>query len=220
MSQRAVIFVAAVDVIEIDSVLDESHTLTSTVTDHPVENGFNISDHSRPDPDTVSLRCFVSNTPLSAEQQSRAVREGDYQFQTSSLQDVPIGAVGSRGDSAYQKLKQLRATGALVKVVTSLTTYKTSDTEGMTITSISIPRTLQNYDGLEFTLALKQIRIVKNRSTTDQKQKVKKARPRVKVGAKPTTEVAPVDNRTAAAKIMDTGGVQKMLGGLSSGLGL
>ncbi len=170
-----------IDVIEIDACLDETHTLENTVTDHPVEEGYNITDHVRPNPDRVTLRCFVSNTPLSAQQVKTAVRENSVDFETTAPETI----VG-RGDDTYKKLARLRAEGDLIEVVTTLRTYGVSSTEGMAIESISIPRTRQNYDGLEFTINLKQVRIVQNRSSRQTKAKDKRKRPKKKEGTKPT----------------------------------
>ena len=198
-----------IDTIEIDSCLDETHQLSNTVTDHPVEEGFNVSDHSRPNPDVVTLRCFVSNTPLSSEQRSRAVRQGDIDFRTSAASAVQIGAVDGRGANAYTKLKKLRDEGTLIEVVTTLRTYGVSATEGMMIQEISIPRSKDNFDGLEFSITLKQIRIVKNRQTTDQQQKERNTRKEKKEGQKTTEE--PVDKRSALAKNYDEGGLSKKI---------
>lgn len=180
-----------VDTIDIDSCLDETHTLTNTVTDHPVEKGSNITDHSRPDPDTVTLRCFVSNTPLSESQQKTAsnatpaipgfsgiIAQGRVQ-RTSN-----IGAIDGRGEDAYKKLLKLRNDGSLITVVTTLRTYTKSSTQGMMITSITIPRTTKNYDGIEFSITLKQVRIVTNRSTQQQRPEDKRAGEKEKKGSK------------------------------------
>lgn len=185
---RAVVVVkrpTKIDTIEIDSCLDESHSLTNTVTDHPVEEGFNVTDHSRPNADVVTLRCFVSNTPLSIEQQTRSVREGSVDFETTAADATEIGAVDGRGDKAFKALEKLRLEGAIIQIVTSLKTYEKTQTEGMMISSITIPRTRQNFDGLEFSISLKQIRIVKNKSTTDIRARDKRTRPKKKDGQKP-----------------------------------
>lgn len=192
MADRAVAmvrrFCKIADTIEIDSCKEETHTLSNTVTDHPVEEGYNITDHVRPDPDMVTLTCFISNTPLSLEQVSRSVREGSVEFQTSSSEDVAIGDAKGRGNTAYEKLKKLRREGTLISVVTSLCTYGVSSTEGMAIQSISIPRTSKNYDGLEFSITLKQVRIVKNRQTRDSQPREKNTTKKQKKGAQTPKE--------------------------------
>jgi hypothetical protein len=153
-----------IDTVQIDACKEETHDLSNTVTDHPVERGFNVTDHSRPDPDKVTLRCFVSNTPLSVEQKTRAVQEGSVKFRTTALQ---ITETQGRGKAAFDKLKQLRDEGVLEKIITTLKNSETSPTEGMMITNLSISRTKENYDGLEFSISLKQVRIVQTRQASD-----------------------------------------------------
>lgn len=201
-----------IDTITIDAVKEETHTLANTVTDHPVEEGFNVSDHSRPEPDVVTLQCFISNTPLSQEQQTRAVQEGSVQFETTAVQSgtnvggtvvggTEIGAIDGRGIDAFKKIKKLRDEGTLIKVVTTLKTYGGTPTEGMTIQSLTIPRTSKNYDGLEFSVTLKQIRIVRNRQTTDVKPKEKQVEKKKHQGATTTQEETP---ESTAHKLKDT----------------
>ena len=50
--------------IVIDASITETHVLENEITDHPVEQGANISDHSRPLPDSFTMECVVSNTPI------------------------------------------------------------------------------------------------------------------------------------------------------------
>lgn len=157
------------ETISIDSCLDETHTLSNQVTDHPLEEGINTTDHCRPEPDIVQLRCFISNVPL-GNTLIRAINEG-----TATEE----GQTVSRADTAFKQLKKLRDTGAILTVVTTLKTYGATRTDGMMIQSLSIPRTRQNYDGLEFTIGLKQVRIVTNKTTplllaTDKRTQPKK----------------------------------------------
>ncbi len=193
--KRALFVTKIGDEVEVDSCLEESHTFDNTVTDHPVESGFNITDHSRPNPDTVTLRCMVSNTPLSVQQVQRAVRQGSVNFKTTagSAQRLSVTGISGRGNDTYNKLQKLRVEGTLVTVVTTLRTYVKNSEGGMIISSISIPRTRQNYDGLEFSVTLKQIRIVTNRSTVDTNQKDKRTRPKKDTGAKTTEKTEEED---------------------------
>lgn len=186
--QRAVVVPrrqAKIDTISIDACFEETHELSNTITDHPVEQGYNITDHVRPNPESLSMRCFVSNTPISTEQLSQAIKEGNVQFQSAAPQAVELGAIGGRADNAFKQLKKLRDDGTLVTIVTSLKTYGVSATEGLAIESISISRTVDNFDGLEFTIKLKQIRIVRNRSTQQTAQKDPRTRKKAKKGHKP-----------------------------------
>lgn len=208
VQQRALFVTKIGDSIEVDSCLEETHTFSNTVTDHPVEEGFNITDHSRPDPDSVVLRCFVSNTPLSAQQVQRAVRSGSVQFTTSAAQAAQqsVTGISGRGNDTYVALQKLRTEGTLISVVTTLRTYGLSPQEGMIVQSLSVPRARQNYDGLEFTVTLKQVRIVRNRSTVDTSQKDKRTRPKKDTGAK-NTDQAPLESK--ASKLTGLGEVPK-----------
>lgn len=185
-----------IDSITIDACTDETHNLTSTVTDHPVEEGPNISDHSRPDPDQVTLACFISNTPLSIDQQNLANQDaGGQPAQTTSGGATQITEVPNRAHQVFLKLKKLRDEGTLIEVVTTLKTYGLLATEGMMITSISIPRNSKNYDGLEFSVTLKQVRIVRNRQTSVQSSD-RRVPPKQHKGAK-TPEPAETPNSVA-----------------------
>lgn len=205
MANRA-IFVTKMEsdngTVSVDSCLDETHTLVSTITDHPVEEGFNVTDHSRPEPERVSLRCFVSNTPLSTEQVARSIRQGIVAFTTSASdsRNLSVKGIDGRGRATFDQLERMRVNGELLKVVTTLRTYAKSDTEGMMIESLTIPRTRTNYDGLEFTVNLKRIRIVRNASST-QKNTDKRTRRKKKQGQKLVDkEHGPEPRKVTAAK--------------------
>jgi len=193
MSARAVVKVKPRvcqigDDILIDVCREETHTLTNVVTDHPVEQGENISDHVRPEPDKVTLQCFVSNTPLSQTQVLTAIRDGSFKFSTTQGQAIPIGAVDGRGGQTWLKLKKLRDEGTPAKVITTLTTYGATSTEGMVVESLTVPRTSKNYDGLEWSITFKKIHIVKNRATRQVKAKDTRAKPKSKKGAQTTKQ--------------------------------
>jgi hypothetical protein len=50
--------------IEFDSMMRSSDVLSSTVTKHPIEKGFDANDHIKKNPDTFTFDATVSNTPL------------------------------------------------------------------------------------------------------------------------------------------------------------
>jgi hypothetical protein len=51
-------------VLEFDAVPNESHVVSATVTEHPVEEGANMSDHAKPNLRVVTLEGVITNTPL------------------------------------------------------------------------------------------------------------------------------------------------------------
>lgn len=149
--------------ITMHAVVLETHQLSNTVTDHPVEEGFNASDHSRPDPDRVTMDCRISNTPLSSGQATEAVRSGAFTFQTTTAAaDAAgnIGAVDGYAQKCWTDLRKLRDDGTIVKVVTTMGDY-----DSMAIESISLPRSAKYYDAISFTINFKRVRIVQNKLT-------------------------------------------------------
>lgn len=55
--------IATGDIIEFDASVAETHTNTAEVTQHPVEEGADISDHIRKMPDELAVNVIVSNHP-------------------------------------------------------------------------------------------------------------------------------------------------------------
>jgi hypothetical protein len=145
------------------AVPSETHTLANTITDHPVEQGFNASDHCRPEPEIVQMDCRISNTPLSSTSATEAVRAGEFTVQTTTSAAEAAGAIGDTDGYAFQqwrKLKDLREKGTLVKVSTTLGDY-----DSMAIQSITAPRNARNYDAVAFSITFKHVRVVQNKLT-------------------------------------------------------
>lgn len=194
--------------IEIDACMEETHSATNTITKHPVEKKRDMADHIRPETDTVTLNCFVSNTPLSREQKLRSVKSMGVEFQTTAAAEArpqDIGSFEGRGAQTYQKLMKLRESGALVKVITTLKTYGVTATEGLAIQSISVPRNRQNYDGLEFTITFELIRIVRNKQTQQVETRRPARQPKVKTGAQVPQSTE--RKKTAALRLTEQSGI-------------
>lgn len=165
-------------VITMHAVARETHEFANTVTDHPVEEGYNITDHSRPEPERVTMECIISNTPVSRSQQAQAVRAGQYTLNTTSEEAGAIGDTNGYALGQWRELKKLRDAGAIVKVVTTIEDYTS-----MAITNISVPREAKNYDAIQFTIQFKKIRIVKNKLTKNTQARDPRAQGKKKTGA-------------------------------------
>ena len=50
--------------VRFDILESEDHDANTIITDHPVEDGSDVTDHARDEPDRFSLVGFVSNCPL------------------------------------------------------------------------------------------------------------------------------------------------------------
>lgn len=131
--------------LEVDATLSETAQFDSDVTEHPVEDGFNIADGIRNKPVSLSLDCLVSNTPIIGAQQAKDA--GGYHK----------GNPGAAA-AAFTVLQSIRDAEDVINVATALKLYKS-----MAVTSIKVTRDTKTGDVLSFTLALKQIRIVSSK---------------------------------------------------------
>src|SRR5579859_3869773 len=162
------------DSITVDATLSETPQYESETTDHPVEVGFNITDHVRPQPTVLTLECIISNTSIvtkdtvgrdAANQQGiQAIRSGG----AAVTQDPTVDA-GSIVRIAFEQLKNIRDTGKLISVNSRFQQYN-----NMVIKSLSFPREPANGDLLRFSITLKEIKIVQNKTVKAAQQTSKK----------------------------------------------
>lgn len=167
--------------VTVDATPTEQHEYVNSVTDHPVEAGFNVTDHSRPEPDQVTFECLISDTPLSLDQLQRASNSGAAALGV----DTDIVAVPGYSKKALDDLRQLQLSGVLCTVSTTLKTYTS-----MMIVSISVPRDSKTFAALRFNMTMKYVRIVQNKLTTVRKATDPRVQPK-KAQGKQTTQAPP-----------------------------
>lgn len=198
----------------LDCTVTETHTATSTVTEHPVESGANITDHIRPDPVQLSITGIVSDTPIGSRQVQRSIEVGGASVQVTQ-QEPPSSATGF-GRAAWAKLDAIRTAAKPVKVVTRDKTY-----ESMALVSLSVPKESKTGGALYFTAQFKQVRIVYNRTTKVVVAKASKSHKKQDTGKQPTAAVEP---RSILSKDVfgdaGTEKLQKLVGSARTGLGL
>lgn len=144
----------------LDATLSERHQFTNQVTDFPVEDGSNISDHIRRAPEEITIEGFITESPV------------DFFF---NLFSTVFSKSPSRITAAYEELMKIGGyeypnqpssiletsnSPQLVEIVTSLRTY--SD---MALTSLNINRTPQQGYSISFMITFKRIRKVRSEST-------------------------------------------------------
>lgn len=121
--------------ITFDAVLQETHTMPSTVTKYPVESGAKISDNIILDPNTLTFTGLSTDYPFSF----LGIGEG-----------IPILET-SKSIELFNVLVALRDTRQIFDVVTGLRSYN-----NMAIETISVPRT-EPIAALNFNITLTQI---------------------------------------------------------------
>lgn len=76
-------------IITFDVIENELHESVAEVTDHPVEEGLNVTDHVRPLPDRFSLTGYVSNTPIVPNPFTQRGEQTSFELKTPQW-DIPI----------------------------------------------------------------------------------------------------------------------------------
>lgn len=178
-------------VVAIDTTLSETHTGTNQVTDHPVESGSDISDHSRPDPDQLSMDILITDSPISQQQVARAIKQGTVTVQSTAPQATP-----GRAEAAYQDLLKLKNQGILCKVVAVKRTYTQ-----MAILSVTEPVSAKDSNAVKMTVTFKKIRIVQNKLTRTVVAKDPRAKTKRHLGEQTPQQTEIEDS--AATKMFD-----------------
>lgn len=217
-------------IVQFDLTLSEGHEATADVTEHPVETGSNVADHVRPNPRTLNLELYVTNTPVSdlgrgsSEKQELDVPvwEPPLEFTPGSVYRklrglIPLGqprTITIRAltfPEVFDRVKEIHTTllalwekGVDMSIVTSLGTYET-----MVLTSVGVPRT--EMGGATFSLATKQIRTVTTATVSAPQPKEKRGAPNQAKGGQSTKPVGGKDaTKTAsmAVKALEALGVK------------
>jgi len=144
-----------IGVLEFDATIHESHEYVNTVTEFPVEKGFNISDHVIRQPEKLTMEGFITNTPIP---------------RSSDLSPIDgANAEQSRVETALEQLLDLAGLPSPTKNVSDITTDalfpKVIDIvetglrqyKNMVITRITIPRDRNTGETMQFTCEMKHL---------------------------------------------------------------
>jgi hypothetical protein len=124
------------DFVTLDASISERYSSTAEVTDHPVEEGVDISDHVRRRPREIVIEGMVSNTPDVILASTR----------------FDLGPPGVRAEAAYFDLLRLQTKGARLTVTTSLREFK-----NMVITGLDLSRDADTANVARMTISLREV---------------------------------------------------------------
>jgi len=127
--------------IELDANLEETHEWSALVTESPVEDGSPVSDHVIEQPDKLSIRGFISETPITAS--------------PSILGIIGTSDASSRTQKIFDLLRDLIKSRLTMTVYTKHRTYP-----DMVLTSVRTPRTPADGESIEFTAEFTSVRFV------------------------------------------------------------
>jgi hypothetical protein len=124
---------AEIGIVKLSLSESENHEFRSEVTQYPVEDGSNMSDHIVNNPDKLTIQGFVTNSPIST-------------LDTSGP---------GNGESAFEALLRIHRTREPVRVFTTLKEY-----ENMALVCFSVPKNAETGETLRFSASFVHIRKV------------------------------------------------------------
>lgn len=134
-----------------DAVINTNHTTTRQITEHPVQWGANISDHSYQMPARVEMEIGMSDSMACFGLESAQLSGGSYYSYFSKS--------GAKSRNAYQAFIDLQKLGSPIVLNTRLNRY-----ENMVIESIATSDNYRTQNALRCTIAFKEIFIGKTGS--------------------------------------------------------
>lgn len=153
-----------------DCVVSEKHDTSSTITKHPVEDGFEVTDHIKRQPRKLVLDTITSNHPITI----MASAVGALNAATGGLLDKATFGIGAsksikmgsklltgskdRSVDVYHTLEMIQENRIPLTVNTHIFNYK-----NMIITSLSVNRDSKSVESLPASITFEEIRV------TDQK---------------------------------------------------
>ncbi len=176
----AVLKVTSIAGIDVDAEMKAAHTLKAEATQHPVEEGGNITDNVRPLPEEVAIEGVVAAYPLEGlTVDLTPARTAALRLRSIFLQHVPI------------------------RIVTQARTYP-----AMVITELVEVTDASTGGDYVFSLKAQEIRVVATETVAAPVTTLKAAAPKVSKGKKPTEDTPAALKQTAgnlATQLIDMG---------------
>lgn len=203
------------DILPIDCTITRTTNFENEITQFPVEEGLDVTDHIRTKPITMSIEGIISETPLTLESQKAALvtsagsvvakQLGGFKGAADTLAGIGAGKLGAKlfqGDGNPAEIGR----AILEKLALSKTRFRVAVgkkiLDDMVISRLSIPEELQNGRSLRFSATLQQIRVVKGQTVFIQRisrSAAHTASKKTNLGAQATT-TATEQQRTSLAK--------------------
>ena len=133
--------------IELDVLASETMSLSSTLTEHPIDEGSPVADHIIPSSETIELEVLHSQSPTHLRVENAAMRD------VGSASVITIDPEVDRVGEAIDVLRDLVKNGAEINVE-----GLRRDVEGWVITDVSLPQTVETADLLTASITLREVR--------------------------------------------------------------
>lgn len=195
-----------------DVVTSENHDSTNIITEHPVEEGADISDHVRPELDRVSIEAYVTNKPLPTNPDADQMGS----FAPVFLPDGSAATVWQpnsfrdRVREMFESLQDAQKNHRIIRLETRMREY-----DNMVVERVSAPRTVEDGSGASFQLDLKEIRFVQAETVDAPEPAELRGAQRKAVGSKNTEDGENAEQKSEKAKSI----AARLLDGAGSSLG-
>lgn len=150
---------AKIGTVTVDAAVSIKHSIASTPTKNPVEDGAKVTDHVELEPQTVSIQGVISDTPLDFNILNDIVK-GDFKNIPKTFMDGVNSTLNktSRSIEQYQSLMNLWKTRQPFQVITGFKVY-----DSMILTKLDVDQTATTGKAMHFTAEMEEIRIVSSK---------------------------------------------------------
>lgn len=211
--------------IEFDAMMRSSDVMSSTVTKHPVERGFDANDHIKKNSDSFTFDAVVSNTPLRLPSSPfdntangakidatgadvsydvityDAQRNGTRSTKKASAAILQFDRPFDRIGDVYEEIKFISDNCIPVKVnTTDFGGFR--DYENMALLNVTIPTEVGDGSSRTFSFQLQALRIIDTQKV-DAPQAKKQKKNKGQAGKKEVTEDAEAHLKSLAAGVFD-----------------
>lgn len=160
--------------ITFDNILEENYSDSAIVTEHPIANSANVTDHRQVNPRVITLRALVTETPFEGKEN-----------------DIPLVSGERTGPRGWMYLQLVRSAANLGPMTYVSTRLGANRDYMMTRLEFSVENPLH----LIFDMELKEVTFAEAQRVDLPKIKVRRTRPSacpvVKQGDRPKEEVKP-----------------------------
>lgn len=136
------------ELLPFDLIVDESHTLEFSASDHSLENGAIVTDHITQKLRTCQITGMFTNLHIAKK---RGSKESDYNVKVENN-----NAIENVSQKNYMELEKIAKKREPVMLSCSLF----SDSLEMIITSLSVKRSSKDGSSITFTLGLREFKVV------------------------------------------------------------
>jgi len=219
--------------IVVDVTIEENHSDTAMITEHPVESGGSVSDHVKKNPDRLTAVVFVTDTPIispnvdgangstgpldlegASSRFTKYAKSGEAAEQKTTSYQKSVNVLSfpdgvDRVRAVYDAFRRAKDEGVIFSVITSLREY-----ESLVIADISAPKSAKSGGSVTMTIEFREFRFVSTETIDAPEPLETRAERERRRGAQGAEEEPSEQRRSMAAALIEDGlGIGLIRGG-------